>query len=137
LKDWLGLDDATFYDSRKIAIVAMGFCFPGNDAQGGDLPPRKECAELWHARLFEQLPNLRLMILIGRYAQRWHLGPQQAAEGVTETVRRWREVYDAGKGPRKLPLPHPSWRNSGWLKRNPWFERELIPVLRADVAKLV
>jgi uracil-DNA glycosylase len=133
----MGLDDATFYDSRKIAIIGMGFCFPGNDAQGGDLPPRKECAELWRNRLFEQLPNLQLLILIGQYAQRWHLGSKQTAEGVTGTVRRWREVYETGEGPKRLPLPHPSWRNTSWLKRNPWFERELVPILRADVAALI
>ena len=137
LKSWMGLDDATFYDSRKIAIIGMGFCFPGNDAQGGDLPPRKECAELWRSRLFEQLPNLQLLILIGQYAQRWHLGSKQTVDGVTGTVRRWREVYETGEGPKRLPLPHPSWRNTGWLKRNPWFERELVPILRADVAELV
>jgi uracil-DNA glycosylase len=137
LRSWLGLDEATFYDDRKIAIIGMGFCFPGNDAQGGDLPPRKECAELWHKRLFEQLPNLQLRILIGQYAQRWHLGSNRIAGGVTGTVKRWREIYDADGLPRQLPLPHPSWRNSGWLKQHPWFERELLPVLRADVAKLV
>jgi uracil-DNA glycosylase len=137
LKSWMGLDDATFYDSRKIAIIGMGFCFPGNDEQGGDLPPRKECAELWRKQLFDQLPNLRLLILIGQYAQRWHLGSNYTAEGVTGTVRRWRDVYESGEGPKRLPLPHPSWRNSGWLKRNPWFEQELVPVLRTAVAELV
>ncbi len=137
LRSWLGLDDATFYDERRVAIIAMGFCFPGNDVHGGDLPPRKECAELWHRRLFDQLPNLQLMILIGQYAQRWHLGADRGTGGVTGTVSRWREIYEADALPRKLPLPHPSWRNSGWLKRHPWFERELVPVLRAAVAKLV
>ncbi len=137
LRSWLELDDTTFYDDRRIAIIGMGFCFPGNDAHGGDLPPRKECAELWHRRLFDQLPNLQLLILIGQYAQRWHLGPDRVTGGVTGTVQRWREIYEANGLPRKLPLPHPSWRNTGWLKRHAWFERELLPVLRADVAKLL
>ncbi|GGC75256.1 uracil-DNA glycosylase [Chelatococcus reniformis] len=137
LRAWLQLDEATFYDPRKIAIVPMGFCFPGHDALGGDLPPRRECADVWRARVMARLPNIELMLLIGQYAQRWHLARTATVGGVTGTVGRWREIYGASSRPRLLALPHPSWRNSGWLKRNPWFEMDLLPVLRADVAQLV
>ena len=133
LKSWLGLDDLTFYDAARIAIVPMGFCFPGNDAKGGDLPPRRECAEVWHQRLFAQMPRIELLLVIGRYAQRWHLGQQWGALGVTGTVMRWRELYLPQSPRRIMALPHPSWRNTEWLKRNPWFEIELLPELRADV----
>ena len=136
LRDWLGLDEARFYDAARVAIVPMGACFPGLDAAGGDLPPRRECAPAWRAPAFARLPALRLVLLIGAHAQRWHLGGETRA-GLTATVRRWREVLDAPRHPRCLPLPHPSWRNSGWLKRNPWFEEELLPVLRAEVAALM
>ncbi|HTM79445.1 MAG TPA: uracil-DNA glycosylase family protein [Devosia sp.] len=136
LRAWLGLDEPTFYDAQKLAIVPMAFCFPGNDAHGGDLPPRRECAPLWRARLFAQMPQLELVLLIGQYAQKWHLGSGVAAAGMTATVANWRELYVVETRPRLLPLPHPSWRNSGWLKRNPWFEAELLPVLRADIARL-
>jgi uracil-DNA glycosylase len=113
----------------------MGACFPGLDRHGGDLPPRRECA-LWRQPLFNALPRLELILVIGLYAQAWHLGPE-AKGGLTQTVRRWREILEAERRPRVLPLPHPSWRNSGWLKKNPWFEAELLPVLRAEVAALV
>ena len=132
LRDWLGLDEAAFYDASRLAIVPMGACFPGYDAKGGDRPPRRECAERWRAELFAGLPHLELILVIGQYAQAWHLG--RAKGGLTETVRNWRGVLDAPRRPRVLPLPHPSWRNSGWLKANPWFEAELLPVLRAEVA---
>ena len=124
------------YDPRKVAIVSMGFCFPGLDAKGGDLPPRRECAETWRKRLFERLPNVELILLVGQYAQKWHLGATAAADGLTETVAKWREVYRANRRPRVMPMPHPSWRNNAWLKRNPWFEAELLPALRAEVARL-
>lgn len=137
LRQWLGLGEATFYDPDKIAIVPMGFCFPGLDALGGDLPPRRECAPLWRERVLAQLPNVELTLLIGQYAQKWHLEPKARAGGMTGTVERWREVYAADATPRLLTLPHPSWRNTGWLKRHPWFEAELLPVLQADVARLV
>ncbi len=137
LRAWLGLDEETFYDPAKVAIIPMGFCFPGLDGKGGDLPPRRECAELWHARLFAQLPRIELMLLIGQYAQRWHLGRKAVAGGLTETVEHWRLYYRDGAPRRMVPLPHPSWRNNAWLKRNPWFETELLPVLREDVARLV
>lgn len=134
LRQWLGLDEATFYDARRIAIVPMGHCFPGYDAGGGDLPPRRECAPIWRAPVLEALPRLDLVLAIGQYAQAWHLGPSRA--GLTDTVMRWREILAAAHRPRILPLPHPSWRNSGWLKRHPWFEEEVLPVLRAEVAAL-
>lgn len=126
LRAWMGVDRAVFYDASKIAVAAMGFCFPGHDAQGGDLPPRKECAPLWRARLLRHLPSVRLTLLIGGHAQSWHLGTKSAA--MTKTVRAFAQAPDG-----LLPLPHPSWRNTGWLKRNPWFEADLLPVLRARV----
>ncbi|MFC2967702.1 uracil-DNA glycosylase family protein [Acidimangrovimonas pyrenivorans] len=136
LRDWLGIDEATFYDRSRVAVVPMAFCFPGYDAKGSDLPPPPLCAATWHARVMAALPELELMVLVGGASQRWHLGTRK---GVTETVRNWREICDAGPGtpgsPRILPLPHPSWRNTGWLKRNPWFAAELLPVLRDAVAR--
>lgn len=134
LRDWLGLDEARFYDPDRVAIVPMGHCFPGYDPAGGDLPPRRECAPVWRAPVLAALPRLELVLAIGTHAQRWHLGDRA---GLTDTVLRWREILDAPRRPRILPLPHPSWRNSGWLKRHPWFEAELLPVLRAEVARLV
>jgi uracil-DNA glycosylase len=135
LRAWLGIGEDVFYDAQRIAIVPMGFCFPGLDAQGGDLPPRRECAEVWRARIFGQLPNLELILLIGSYAQKWHLGAA-ACGGLTETVKGWRQLWRAKARPRLVPLPHPSWRNNAWLQRNPWFEAELLPVVRAEVARL-
>jgi uracil-DNA glycosylase len=127
LRAWLKMDRETFYDTRRVAIVPMGFCFPGYDENGSDKPPRKECARHWQARLFEVLPDFKLILLVGSYAQDWHLG-ERAKANMTETVAAWREYT-----PRFIPLPHPSWRNNGWIKRNPWFERELIPYLRKRV----
>ena len=115
----------------------MGFCFPGLDAKGGDLPPRRECAELWREQMFALLPNLELILLVGQYAQRWHLGPKLVGKSLSETVARWRDIYQSTDHPRLVPMPHPSWRNNGWLKRNPWFETELLPVLRADIAHVL
>jgi uracil-DNA glycosylase len=132
LRSWLGIDEPTFYDASMVAIVPMGSCFPGQDAKGGDLGPRRECAEAWREPLFKALPNLELVLLIGQYAQGWHLGDEFRV-GLTETVRRWREILASPQKPRILPLPHPSWRNNGWLKKNPWFEIELLPVLQAEV----
>lgn len=133
LRSWMGIDEDTFYDEARIAIVPMGFCFPGHDAKGGDLPPRRECAPLWRARVMAELPAVRLVLAVGLYAQNWHLGGR-ARSGLTETVSSWRAILDGGNAPAVIPLPHPSWRNSGWLKRHPWFEAELLPVLRARVA---
>lgn len=137
LRQWLGVSDAEFYDPALFAIIPMGFCFPGYGKSGSDLPPRRECAPLWHARLFASLPALRLILVIGSHAQRWHLGAEVARAGMNATMQRWRDYYDAPAAVRILPLPHPSWRNSGWLNRNPWFEAELLPVLRAEVRALI
>jgi uracil-DNA glycosylase len=133
LRTWLGVDAATFYDARSIAIVPMGFCFPGLDPKGGDLPPRRECAPLWLDELFAALPQIGLVLAVGSYAHRWHLGAL-ARPTLTETVAAWREIAAATTKPRVLPLPHPSWRNNAWIKRNPWFEAELLPAVRGEVA---
>ncbi len=135
LREWLGLDKAEFYDPSKVAIVPMGSCFPGQDAKGGDLGPRRECAQTWRQPLFQALPDLELVLLIGQYAQAWHLG-DDFRDGLTGTVRRWREILSNPQRPRILPLPHPSWRNNGWLKTNSWFEEELLPVLRSEIRSM-
>lgn len=131
LREWMGVDRDTFYDERKIAIVPMGFCFPGYDAQGADRPPRRECAVHWRARLFEALPAFPLTLVIGSYAHTWHLR-QDAKAGVGETVRSWKDY-----APRFIPLPHPSWRNNAWLKKNPWFSEDLLPYLRRRVRRVL
>ncbi len=140
LRDWLGLDRESFYDVERVAIIPMGFCFPGHDRSGGDLPPRRECRAQWHDRLFDLLPQIETVLAIGRYAQDYHLKrlghimPSNAS--VTDIVSRWREFVGTRQS-RVIPLPHPSWRNSGWLKRHPWFESGLLPVVRAEVAQLM
>jgi len=131
LRDWMGVTPDEFYDAARIAIVPMGFCFPGLNAKGGDLPPRRECAETWHEPLFKHLPQLELILLVGQYAQAWHLGRTRKVS-LTETVAAWREYQ-----PRFIPLPHPSWRNNAWIKKNPWFEEDLLPVLKRDVRRLI
>jgi len=133
LRAWMAVSPEEFYDLSRIAIVPMGFCFPGLDAKGSDLPPRRECAPLWRAEVFATLKRLRLVLLVGLHAQAWHLGREATAGGLTRTVEDWRTVLGARSDPAYLPLPHPSWRNSGWLKRHPWFEAELLPELRARV----
>ncbi len=125
LRDWLGLSEAQFYDLTRVAVVPMAFCFPGYDAKGSDLPPPPICAKTWHSAVMEEMPRLGLKILVGGHAHRWHLGVKT---GVTETAGDWRT-----HAPDVFPLPHPSWRNTGWLKKNPWFEAELLPELRARV----
>lgn len=139
LRGWMGVDRDTFYDAGRVAIAPMGFCFPGHDAQGGDLPPRRECRTLWHDRLFRLLPEVETVLVVGGHAHAYHFArlgrPFPRGAKVDETVRRWR-ASDGGR-PRLFPLPHPSWRNSAWLKSNPWFEAELLPDLRAEVARLV
>lgn len=137
LRAWMGVDDEEFYDVRRIAVIPMGFCFPGLDTKGADKAPRSECAEHWHARLFEQLPQLDLLLLVGGAAQRWHL-PAHGRSTVSQTVADWQVISRAG--PTRtfarvcaIPLPHPSWRNNAWLKARPWFERELLPVLQVKV----
>jgi uracil-DNA glycosylase len=137
LRSWLGLGEDIFYDPRVVAVAAMGFCFPGLDAKGGDLPPRRECAELWRRQMFAHLPHLELILLVGQYAQKWHLPPNMVGKTLSETAARWRDIYRPDGRPRLVPMPHPSWRNNAWLKRNPWFESELLPVLRADIARIV
>ncbi len=130
LRTWLGVDAETFYDTAKFALVPMGFCYPGS-GKTGDLPPRPECAPLWHERLLAGMKDVQLVILIGQYSQARYLGDKAGAT-LTETVRAFREHL-----PRFLPLPHPSPRNRIWLKRNPWFETEVIPDLRTRVARLL
>lgn len=129
LRGWLGLSEAEFYDQDKIAIVPMAFCFPGYDARGSDLPPPPICSETWRARVLHHIGDVSLTLLIGRYAQSWHLGGKVP---VTERVANWRETW-----PQALPLPHPSWRNTGWLKRNPWFEADVVPRLRRRVREVL
>lgn len=131
LRDWLAVDREVFYDEGRIAIVPMGFCYPGRDTRGGDKPPRPECAPLWHPPVRAALSRVQLTLLVGQYAQGHYLGRRRQGS-LTATVRAW-----ADTGPDVLPLPHPSWRNTGWLKKNPWFEAELLPELRARVHRLL
>jgi uracil-DNA glycosylase len=137
LRAWMGVGRDTFYDASRIAVVPMGFCFPGLDPAGADLPPRRECRAAWHDALFSALPQIETILAIGRHAQDYHFARAghalEKGASVAATVARWREFEE--KRPRIFPLPHPSWRNSGWLKRNPWFERELLPDLRKEVAR--
>ncbi len=130
LREWLGLAPEVFYDPVRVAIVPMGFCYPGV-GKSGDLPPRTECRQLWHERLFGHLPGLRLRIVIGQYAQAYHLAGRTRGN-LTETIAAWREF-----APALYPLPHPSPRNQMWLKRNPWFAEELLPDLRATVRRVL
>ena len=125
LRAWMGVDADTFYDRARVAILPMAFCFPGYDAKGADLPPPPVCAKTWRAPLVAGLGEMRLTLLIGGYAQKWHLKEKAS---VTDIVTRWRDF-----GPNVVPLPHPSWRNTGWIKKHPWFETELIPALRTSV----
>ncbi len=131
LRRWLRMERETFYDAKRIAIIPMGFCYPGRDARGGDNPPRPDCARRWHEALAAHLPHIQLTLLIGAYAQKHYLG-ERVKGSLTETVRAWLEY-----APRFLPLPHPSWRNTGWLKKNPWFEAELVPELRKRVEAIL
>jgi uracil-DNA glycosylase len=133
LRQWLGVDETLFYDERRVAIVAMGFCFPGQNAQGADLPPRPECAPAWRVKLLAHLKAVRLVICLGRPAQHWHMG-DLAGLNLTEAVRNWRSGL--ALHPKVIALPHPSWRNNAWLNRNPWFADELLPVLRQEVRDL-
>ena len=129
LRDWLGVDRDTFYHPARFNIIPMGFCFPGT-GQGGDLPPRPECAPLWRKPLMEALPEIEMTILLGQYAQDWHLGKAKGL--LSARVENWRDTF-----PRLVPLPHPSPRNMAWFKARPWFEAEVIPALRAEVARLL
>jgi len=136
LREWMAVSNDEFYDGDRVAIVPMGFCFPGQDANGADLPPRRECAPRWHRDLFAALPQIELVLAVGSYAQRWHLG-ENAGATLQETMLGWREHLKRKSRPRVFPLPHPSWRNNAWLEKNPWFERELLPVLRRQVRRLL
>ena len=129
LREWMGLSKDVFYDPQQVAIVPMGFCFPGT-AKSGDLPPRPECAETWRERVLNQLPNIKSTLVIGKYAQDYHFN--QGAKTVTELVNNWKEYW-----PERIPLPHPSPRNNLWLRKNPWFESELIPHLQTHIAKIL
>jgi len=130
LREWLGVTSTHFYDPSMFAIVPMGFCFPGT-GKSGDLPPRPECRATWHDRLLDLMPQIELKIVIGAYALDFHLGSQQS-KMLTQTVQRWREFM-----PTHLPLPHPSPRNNIWLKRNPWFESDVVPELQSRVQSLL
>ncbi|WP_336231933.1 uracil-DNA glycosylase family protein [Thalassospira sp. CH_XMU1458] len=132
LRDWLGLSVDDFYDPGKLAIMPMGFCYPGRFDRGGDLPPRPECAPTWHDALMRHLPDIGLTLLIGQYAQERYLGPRRA-KTMTETVNRFADFLPDGI----LPMPHPSWRNTAWMKKNPWFEADLLPVLQSRVQGLL
>lgn len=128
LRDWTGLDRPAFYDRSRIAILPMGFCFPGYDAKGADLPPPRICADTWRAPVLQALGPMPLTLLVGGYAQGWHLGRM----AVTQRVAAWRD-----HAPHVFPLPHPSWRNTGWIKRNPWFEADLLPALKRRVREVL
>ena len=131
LRQWLGIDRTVFYDETRVAIVGMGFFYPGRDGKGGDLPPRPECAPRWHAPVLRLLPKIELTLLIGSYAIEYYLaGPKRRS--MAETVAAWRDFL-----PRSLPLPHPSWRTMMFEQRNPWFEAELLPELRRRVKALI
>ncbi len=134
LRQWLGIDKITFYNDKVFAILPMAFCYPGK-GKSGDLPPRPECAEKWRRQLLKQLPCTELIITIGTYAQNWHL-PEKEHKTLTETVKNWR-CYYRETTPAVMPIPHPSPRNNIWLKKNAWFEQEVIPVLQAQVQKII
>lgn len=127
LRQWMGVDAETFYGRPEIGVAAMAFCFPGTDPKGGDYPPPPRCAALWRTKLLAALPKVELVLLVGGYAQTWAL-KDRAKDNMTETVRAWRDY-----GPNILPTPHPSWRNTVWLKKNPWFDAEVTPYLRQRV----
>lgn len=136
LRQWLGVDRKVFYNPQYFAIIPMGFCFPGYDKNGSDLPPRRECRAQWHDQLLPLMPQIDLFLLIGQYAQKYHLGARIGGS-VTETVGQWRDYARVNNGPMYLPLPHPSWRNTAWLKRNEWFEAEVLPFLQKRVAERI
>ncbi|WP_085299762.1 uracil-DNA glycosylase family protein [Cognaticolwellia mytili] len=134
LRQWLDIDKATFYDKNIFAILPMAFCYPGK-GKSGDLPPRSECAEKWRVRLLQQLPDIELIITIGTYAQNWHL-PDKKEKTLTETVKNWQYFYNETT-PTIIPIPHPSPRNNIWLKKNTWFEQDVVPTLQAHVHKII
>ncbi|MCZ8374283.1 MAG: uracil-DNA glycosylase family protein [Beijerinckiaceae bacterium] len=129
LRRWLGVDREQFYDPALFALVPMGFCYPGT-GRGGDLPPRPECASLWRRPVLDALPAIALTLVLGEYAQSWHL-PEQRGESLAKRVSQWRTTW-----PRLVPMPHPSPRNQRWFRQHPWFEAELVPALRAETARI-
>ena len=131
LRQWMGIDRETFYGRPEIGVAAMAFCFPGTNPKGGDYPPPPRCAAMWRPQLLEQLPNVELTLLVGSYSQAWALG-DRVGKTMTDTVAAWR-TFDS----TVLPMPHPSWRNTAWLKRNPWFEADVVPYLRQRVAGIL
>lgn len=131
LRDWLNLSPDRFYDEDKIAIMPMGFCYPGRAESGGDLPPRPECAPQWHNQIRAEFAQVELTLLVGSYVQKYYLGNKRA-KTMTETIRLWQDF-----GPENIPTPHPSWRTTFWLKKNPWFEDEVLPELRRRVEELI
>ncbi len=136
LREWFDVTREEFYRAGNFIIAPMGFCFPGLDAAGGDLPPRRECAPAWRELLLALMPQVDLVLMIGLHAQAWHLGRLRKAT-LSETVESWRSYFEEGVRPSLMPLPHPSWRNSSWLKRNSWFEAELLPVLRREIRQRI
>jgi uracil-DNA glycosylase len=131
LRNWLQLDRVAFYDEARVAVLPMGFCYPGAGKNGGDNPPRPECAPHWHERLLKHLPDLQLTLLVGQYAQLYYLGSRRKAS-MTETVKAFSEY-----GPQFFPLPHPSWRSAVWMRKHPWFEKVAVPELRKAVRKAI
>jgi len=131
LREWMGVGRDTFYDEARVAVMGMGFCYPGRDKKGGDLPPRPECAPRWHPPLLAELPKVALTLLVGSYAIDYYL-PEAKRQSMTETVKAWRAAPSG-----ILPLPHPSWRTTAWEQNNPWFRRSLIPELRRRVVSLL
>ena len=131
LRDWMNLDRCTFYDETRVSFVPIGLCYPGAEPNGGDKPPRPECAALWHERVLEYLPNVQLTLLVGQYSQKHYLGSRRKIS-MTETVKAFREY-----GPKFFPLPHPSWRSRIWMGKQPWFEQMLIPQLRRAVQRVI
>ena len=131
LRSWLGIDRETFYGHPAVGVAAMAFCYPGTAPKGGDYPPPARCAALWRNQLLPKLPKVELTLLVGGHAQLWSLG-DRAKGSMTDTVLAWRDYL-----PTMIPLPHPSWRNTGWLKRNPWFEAEVVPYLQARTADML
>lgn len=136
LRSWMNVDRETFYDQTRLAIVPMGFCFPGYNDKKADLPPRKECRITWHDQVFAAMPQLELILVIGQYAMAYHLGALRKPT-LTETVADWRGYFHQDTSPRVFPLPHPSWRNNAWIKKNPWFSDELLPELQREIARLI
>lgn len=142
LRDWMGIDETIFYNPEKLAIIPMGFCFPGLDSKGGDKPPRSECKKTWHPLVFQQMPQIETVLAIGAYAQTYHmkeLMKPRLWETIADFRKIWEETserHEKGQGPRILPLPHPSWRNNVHIAKNPWFERELLPLLKKETTRL-